>query len=445
MIKNNKRISYNNKGSAIITALVVSTVVMVLCLSLLAVAYSLFLSQKESTSDMSDRELLYSAIELMEEEITNATWHEELGTSDGESEFGVQILNDIYNGFTTDPNNTAYMIQNSDNVWLYYDPNASITDPHHDLEKCSRYFNIRSIGSVKIVVQMYWMLPELSSTDGRWDGKAENREGSVLHAIYRLYNNDMEVKVKVERAYKLAHTGTTVDEQLSGTGSTASGEYKIVFKSIKNVNSIFLPDPIYFEQDAFDNRSLIPNITEKIMNHDIWYSWYTDSNCTSLYNKNNITEADFKIINGQKTLELYTNWDNKLPHRLRFLNALSADPKSKEAVCIKIIDVPDRDTINISEAPTAVDPVGSDFVSWKILAGGQFSDYFGNDNLSHAVKSDTLVYAIYDRYYNPSGKLPKGNVPGHNGVYIDYVGGGGGTTTTVFMDFSWIRLNKHIE
>jgi len=63
----------DNRGSAIITGLVVSTVLMVLCLSLLLISYSLFIATAKSTSDLPNREMLYSAAEALEHELLDFT------------------------------------------------------------------------------------------------------------------------------------------------------------------------------------------------------------------------------------------------------------------------------------------------------------------------------------------------------------------------------------
>ncbi len=236
MIKRKNRISYNNEGSAIITALVVGTVLMVLCLSVLAIAYSLFLSQKANTSDMPKRELLYSAVEAIEEELFNTASDAtgasaytlkllnesgsggEIDATAQESEFGKMILNSILaelNTITKDLGTGKYT-QGLEN-WLCYKLDSNYSS-NSDLKQCSRFFNLRSIGSVKIVAQVYWEIPK------NWDCLQDTFEGTVLHIIYRLYNaENMELEVKTERVYKLGFS--MINMTTSGSGaSSGTGE-----------------------------------------------------------------------------------------------------------------------------------------------------------------------------------------------------------------------------
>ncbi|MBR4778124.1 MAG: hypothetical protein IK007_11015, partial [Lachnospiraceae bacterium] len=166
MIKSKNKISYNNEGSAIITALVVSTVLMVLCLSLLAIAYSLFLSQKNSSSDLPEREMLYSAVELFEEGILGAKYspdgiavYDDSDTADTSlKNFGELLLTEIWNGFEGPDVNGRYYQPDTSDEWLYYDINASGAHANLDYKPgvnkiCSKFFNLTSIGSNKIIAQ----------------------------------------------------------------------------------------------------------------------------------------------------------------------------------------------------------------------------------------------------------------------------------------------------
>ena len=198
MIKNTlKSYKSDNRGSAIITGLVVSTVLMVLCLSLLLVAYSLFFSTSQSTSDLPNREMLYSAAEALEHELLDYTLEYEEGTSpviDGH-ELWKYIDNNIWKGFTSSADNENVYTQSvNGDYWLYYDSEDPI-EAHRNLENCSRYFYLTSIGSVKIVVQLYWELPK------GFDWNIENKNGTVLNAIYRLYDNNGVLLVKTNRKY----------------------------------------------------------------------------------------------------------------------------------------------------------------------------------------------------------------------------------------------------
>ncbi len=209
MIKDTlKSYKSDNRGSAIITGLVVSAVLMVLCLSLLLVAYSLFISTSKSTSDFPDREMLYSAAEALEHELLDFTAQYDNDTLISDltgRDFWKYINDNIWQGFDS----TTGAQSTTGGYWLYFDRLATSGD-HADLEKCSKYLNISSIGSVKIVVQLYWELPKGFNED------KTNKDKTILNAIYRLYNNKGEVLVKTERKYILS-------KKLSGSTGTQGG------------------------------------------------------------------------------------------------------------------------------------------------------------------------------------------------------------------------------
>ncbi len=458
MIDNKMKISYNDKGSAIITALVVSTVVMVLCLSLLAISYSLFLSQKANTSDISNKEMFYSAIELFEQELQGANWVDEnldtsilptdsnitLGATG--SEFGKLILNSIWRDF--DPSSFE---QNSDAKWLYYDGSD-----HDDLKKCSKYFYLKSIGSVNIIAQLYWELPEwsLNVTNGaheKWDGTEVKKEGTILHAIYRLYDSSMNVLIKTERVYRL--TGTTQTIDLNQTTTNLTGKYKIVFVSKDSQYSDYVPDPYYF-----DNIDDIPSL-DKIHNcektYNPWYNWYTDESCSNLYNAEP-DESLFTDVDGQLTLKLYTDWggNGNRPMMVYFIVGGKEDTNNeKTGIIKKKMIVKYNSSIPISEAPEYpqyIDaPINSDFfVKWcqRIDKGNKIIDatFFGNDGLSPAIKYDLYVFAMYHSYFTHAGNSPEsshtgiknGHVPGHNGSVVDE----SNVNNITYISYKWNRI-----
>ena len=199
----------DNKGSAMITGLVVSTVLMVLCLSLLLIAYSLFLSTANSTSDLPNREMLFSAAEALEHELLDFSmeYDADLLLSDPTGhDFWQYIDNTIWKGFVLTPGTeNKYTQQVNAGYWMYYDP-LDTSGYHNDLEKCSKYFNLTSIGSVKIVVQLYWELPKEFDGDA---SKRENKSGTLLNAIYRMYDNKGTLLVKTDRKYILSISTTT--------------------------------------------------------------------------------------------------------------------------------------------------------------------------------------------------------------------------------------------
>ena len=210
----------DNRGSAIITGLVVSTVLMVLCLSLLLVAYSFFISTYKSTSDLPNREMLYSAAEALEHELTEYTLEYEEGaepTLPADHALWNYVYTNIWQGF--DPvagKEGVYAQDESNGYWLYFNENDPSAN-HKDIEKCSRYFNLSSLGNVKIVVQLYWQLPNGTDVNAI---NTDNKNGTLLNAIYRMYDNKGNVMVKSKRAYKLSYG---LDTTSSGSGSSGSG------------------------------------------------------------------------------------------------------------------------------------------------------------------------------------------------------------------------------
>ncbi len=204
-----KSYNMNNKGSAIITALVVSAVLLVLCLSLLLVAFSLFTSSVSNTTDFSDREYIYSVVEEVERELTgvNASYTDtqtlySFFTDENDNhKFWDYIRCNLWQGFEANSNG-AYDQRAEDSnitggIWPYYKENE--TNNHGNLEKCSKYFtlNTEDQSKRKVIAQFYWELPE------NWNGTLEDKNGTILHAIYRMYGNNGEVISKVEKIYKL--------------------------------------------------------------------------------------------------------------------------------------------------------------------------------------------------------------------------------------------------
>ena len=214
MKRMSKSYNMNNKGSAIITALVVSAVLLVLCLSLLLVATSLFSSSVLRSSDFQDREYIFSVAEEVEKELTgvsvsykdDAEVIDFFSDSNDDHKFWDYIRFNLWQGFVKNNAEGIYeQPTNQTGVWLYYDPN----DPgdHGKIEKCSKYFTLNAgdNNAGKVIVQLYWELPEGFGElieDGQNISKFKN--DTILHAIYRLYGDGTEVISKVERIYKLS-------------------------------------------------------------------------------------------------------------------------------------------------------------------------------------------------------------------------------------------------
>ena len=427
MVKFSKKISYNNKGSAIITALVVSTVVMILCLSLLAVSYSLFLSQKTNTSDLSQKELFYSSIELFEHELLDSIYVDpatdtSLLPADGSiktgfdgSAYGKAILENVCTSLDSYIKNG--FAQNSG--WLYFD--GSVTG-HNDKDNCSKYYYLRSLGSVNIIAQMFWELPSLELTPTN-----QEKEGTVIHVIYRLYNSNMEVQIKNERVYRLTKT-----RHESGGGVAGTSAYSIEFKSKNTSYQDCVPSPVYF-----DTLGSAPILNDG----SLWYNWYTDVACTQIYDNTTLTDDMFvDAENNPVPLILYTDWDNSAPIKVDFV---------VNGVCKKRIIAKAGNIIDQSEAPVPPAVLETDssdlFIRWCCNngKGNQISsDSFFDENDGKSAALDNrnyLVFAMYSSYFTNSSytNIKNGKVPGHNGKNIDY---DELTNAKSFFSYSWERV-----
>ena len=268
----------DNKGSAMITGLVVSTVLMVLCLSLLLISYSLFISTAKSTSDLPNREMLYSAAEALEHELLDFSMEYDadlLLTDSTGHDFWQYIDNSIWKGFELSPGTeNKYTQQVNAGYWMYYDP-LDTSGYHNDIEKCSKYFNLTSIGSIKIVVQFYWELPKGFDGDA---SKRENKNGTLLNAIYRMYDNKGNLLVKTEKKYKYS-----ISQSSGGSNSGNNGG-----------NASFVPTTIGKDETI----PFVNNSFGDVTVHFICHSNYS-SGCTceiNFYNNTNTVITDFSII-----------------------------------------------------------------------------------------------------------------------------------------------------
>ena len=434
-------IGIKNEGSAIITALVVSTVLMVLCLSLLAVSYSLFLSTKDDTSGINYREMLYSSAEALEAEIIDKN-NTDVTTgnlaADGTAKLNLELLNSVWKGFTQ--NGESYIQNPNCGEWLYYDPLA--TDDHGNLEKCSRYFQLKSIGSVKIVVQFYWQLP-WSETSHKWDGTDQQKLGTVLHAIYRLYDNNYNTIVKTEKTYRLSaelNNGTSQSTQVTNPGNytvsfaNGRGGIKGAYQANDDVNSCFLPETQY---DVREND--VVNIVVYFGN----CTWYFDDQYSKPYDKDKSLKDNMEAYNIQGyDITLYALWE-KPPLRIRFIDK---DPDytgpNNPGKCILTINI-------LYNEHVPYNSILGDSTKWKFhlqtnnSAAGWSSLYSYNTNQSGSTyQTDLDVFAIYPEYMNNGGNIPhpETTVPGY--VRGRYHGNDSGSSTPISItyDFYWERI-----
>ncbi len=335
MIQKSRRISYDNRGSALVIALVVSAVLMVLSLSLLAVSYSLFLSLKNNKNGTNEREMFYSAIEVFEQELMDGGHNdlselsdEELADlkKDDENLFGTQIVYSIYN----------YCNQNS---MLGNTIAWPCLDTERDIEDSSRFFELTCIGSYNIVIQMYWeKIYDVSESGNTYE--------ILLHAIYYLKKGE-EIIIQNKRSYRLVdklksdvkpnpedRQGTKIIKfSLITNQSFINKYYKDKTTRYYEVDPDFLPgvdangnnngirisleefnDPDFNVYDLFpgiehDENEQWWHIGSDLNNKEVW-----DGHPQSLFVKDN-GEPDY----GATDKWARTNWNNAVPVRLKFI------------------------------------------------------------------------------------------------------------------------------
>lgn len=249
-----KRFYIDNKGSSLITALVVSAVLLVLCLSLLLVSYTLFSEVNEQDLEMPKRELAYSVAEEIEQELFDVDCkysnEEEMQAfyEASKDELWKYVRYNIWQNFGPE----GQLL--TGDTWLYYD---EAVPGHNNLEECSRYFSLDTDGTAsKITVQLYWSLPK------DFDKDTEKKDGTVLHAVYRLYEDD-EVSYKIEREYVL------------GVGDI---EPEIVYRYRVSFNSNghgTAPEP----QTVNENEKAVEPVKPDADGYD-FEGWYTDAECS---------------------------------------------------------------------------------------------------------------------------------------------------------------------
>lgn len=300
----------DNRGSAIITGLVVSTVLMVLCLSLLLVAYSFFISTYKSTSDLPNREMLYSAAEALEHELTEYTLEYEEGAEPAlpaDHALWNYVYNNIWQGF--DPvagKEGVYAQDESKGYWLYFDANDTSAN-HKDIEKCSRYFNLSSLGNVKIVVQLYWQLP--NGTDLNAINR-DNKNGTLLNAIYRMYDNKGNLLVKTSRKYIynekiIQNSSSEGSETETTTSTTLEFQVRKDFE-IFNKNNIIVEFICHNNWNTGSNCQInITNNTGNIIKASDWYIIIKTNN--TIVSDNGFKHELIGTDNGSYIYKMYNN------------------------------------------------------------------------------------------------------------------------------------------
>ncbi|MBR4341616.1 MAG: hypothetical protein IKP88_02710 [Lachnospiraceae bacterium] len=470
MIECKRKISYDNRGSALIMALVVSAVLMVLSLSLLAVSYSLFLSEKNNTGGSNERELFYSAIEVFEQELISGG-HKDLSeiTVEGASElykdedtFGTQIVDSIFNYCNREkPEALVAGIKE----WPCYDPTDTSKDADTAIKESSRFFDLTCLGSYEVSIQMYW------EKDNTSDG-SNTVNGVLLHVIYFLKKVE-ETVLKTERIYRLETVAESAtkpkQDQRQGKkiikfalSTETKNENYFVGKSDKyyKVDPEFLPGGekgIKITEDEFNDETF--NIYNLFPGVNVEGWWHTGSKLS----ETPPWDGSPKMLCGEtfdtSTVSMArTNWDHKVPVRIKFIvNGYLLDLNIYEYRYTKFIkpeeediygQVFNKDKLNgvISKKLLEVcgvdaADIGDDYLSnitWVIKDVNDYYDFFFDGinpkiNKNYQTMEKTyVVYATFPSYYNSFGKLDESKLPTVNGKSID--------PANIYMKYSFERV-----
>ncbi len=453
MIRNGSKMSYDNRGSALITALVVSVVLMVLSLSLLAVSYSLFLSQKKNTSDTNERELLYSAIEVFEQELMNgghkvfdekATEKIKADNPDNLSLFGTKIVDSIFK-YSLNDNTDASLKEIA--AWKNFDL-AVYNDKNSDEEKekyikdVSRFFNINGYGKYNIDIQMYWEYNSTNETSSD-STDSDKMKGILLHVIYRLKaiknedETDADTLIKNERIYRLGTSvcGTKIenDEADGQNGEESEGQntdtdttdyYALEFGGIRGQEGKYAVDPEFFQglaisddsskypydntkfpyikirEDEFDDKLIEKYDCLSFLTIEGFDKWYCDSNKTKPWN--GTYRQVWDAWNDSKKIRiLRTDWNGMVPVRIKFIiNGNYIDLDMYEYRYIK--HVVNNVVVAGGEQPfISEDKLNNNFNDAFLEACGiTITDTDNSENIIWKMKDGTTYY----NFFNDDGK-----------------------------------------
>ena len=337
---NNIKISYDNRGSALIMALVVSAVLMVLCFSVLALSYSFFLAQdKNSRGGTNERELFYSGIEAFEQELTNgltiiqenkSTGKKEIVNND-KTKFANALFDDIYNYNLT---KSSMKVKG----WKCFDLDtynglSNDTQKSLYLNDSSKYYELTCFGAYNFKIQMYWEYcsydindyKDIDDEDFLETLKNDELNGIMLHAIYCLEKNESEL-IKSERTYRL---------KLSKQGNVNKNTEQVSNDPTKNCTIKFqLANKDKYKKDpdynnvhpdfyAYDPDGIKVNRNDKEEIDFIgkgYYNWYTGSDMNNNQLWDYTAESIFKTNSNTPNERIArTKWDDMVPVRLKFI------------------------------------------------------------------------------------------------------------------------------
>lgn len=162
-----------NKGSAMIVAIVVSLITVVLAMSLLLLAYSVHASVLKGNGRMQCKELAYSVSQEIQKELAvNFDGYEEQKEAFAAGQNPLWFF-------------LRYQIWQGDEYWPYFNEDEN----QHKKSAAYRYFTLQSSGNEvqraadQILITMYW--------DGSYETqKASMKDGTVLHVTVEVFKGE---------------------------------------------------------------------------------------------------------------------------------------------------------------------------------------------------------------------------------------------------------------
>lgn len=463
MINKKNKISYDNSGSALIMALVVSAVLMVLCFSLLAVAYSFFLAQnKNARGDVSERETFYSAIEIFEQELMDGGHkifeddinQETVNANMDDQLFGTKLVESIFKycnedlGYNISLKTIAHEKIDSVPKWERFDSEKSDIlneDAKEEyLNSVSRFFDLTCYGAYKFDAQMYWEFDSSNSDSNLTD--LDRMKGILLHAVYRLKKSD-EILIENERVYRLNATmgaaaliPSTEMENNENNGTETETEennepkiYTIKFGVVSN-NDIYKVDTEFFsglKESTTNPKYPCIEFTQSEMDQDenlfekypylTKWTWYTTSKKTEQWDGKPLSL--FSVPDGNNTtLRIArTDWNNKVPVRIKFvINGYYIDLDMYNYSYIKFVNNATGSQIftsadirnELKNNNSILEICGIDITNednidtiiWKLKDGNTYYKFFDQDGypiINHTtdIKKVYYVYATFPSYY----------------------------------------------
>lgn len=190
------RLKKDNKGAAMIVALVVMTVLMMFCLSLLLVVYSLYTSTLKKNSALQCKEACKTMSFELQSELTEPEY------ADYESQRAAK------EGVTGTGGDSLWFYIRY-NIWQDSWPYYSSTEKGHGKDKAYRYFTITPSEDVAGMVEdikvcIYWEKgdgdPDISGRENDGIDIPGQRTDTILHVIVTCSKNNQSYSIETEYA-----------------------------------------------------------------------------------------------------------------------------------------------------------------------------------------------------------------------------------------------------